>query len=136
MRFPRTRNRRGGAAVELAALLPFLAYLAVIGTDWARLFYYTITIESCARAGALYAADPTTQGESPYTSTTDAALKSAPGLKPTPTVTQAADTIDGRSGVKVTVSMPFKTITHFPGVPASQTISRSVRMRTFPVTPD
>jgi len=136
MRFPRTRNRRAGAAVELAALLPFLAYLAVIGTDWARLLYYTITVESCARAGALYAADPTTKGESPYADTTAAALGASPGLKPTPTVTEASDTVDGRSGVKVTVSMPFKTITHFPGVPASQTISRSVRMRTFPVTPD
>ena len=46
-------RRRAGAAAEFAVLLPFLIFLAVIGTDWARLFYYTISIESCARTGVL-----------------------------------------------------------------------------------
>src|SRR5687768_12201420 len=95
----RTRGRRAGAAVELAALLPFLAYIVVIGTDWARLFYYTIAIEGAARTGVLYAADTTRKGESRFTSTSDAAIKSAPGLSPTPTVTETWDTVDGRQTV-------------------------------------
>mgnify|MGYP003579256154 CR=1 FL=1 len=131
-----TRGRRAGAAVELAALLPFLAYLVVIGTDWARLFYYTIPIEGAARTGALYAADTTTQGESRFTSTSDAGIKSAPGLAPTPTLTQTWDTVDGRQTVKGTVTMNFRTLTNFPGVPSNNTITPTVEMRVFPVTPN
>jgi Flp pilus assembly protein TadG len=129
----RIRDRRhGAAAVEFAVLLPFIIYLAVIGTDWARLFYYTITIEGCARAGALYAADKSRQGETQFTSTTDAAIKSAPNLTPTPTVTETTKTVDGRQIVVVTVTMNFKTITNFPGVPSNNTITRIVEMRVFP----
>lgn len=131
-----TQKRRGGAAIEFAVLFPFLMYLAVIGTDWARLFYYSITVEGCARAGAIYAADTAGQPESPYTSVQDAALKSAPNLNPTPTVTSSAVTVSGRPGVQVTVSMPFTTMTNFPGVPKSQTITRTVEMRIIPVTPN
>ncbi|HSQ57446.1 MAG TPA: TadE/TadG family type IV pilus assembly protein [Gemmata sp.] len=137
MRTHRSRHaRRGLAAVELAVLLPFLAYIFVIGVDWARLLYYTITIENCARSGAQYASDPTTASESAFTSVTDAALSSAPGLSPTPTVLSAPETVDGRPSVRVTVSMPFKTITNFPGVPRSETLVRSVSMRIVPVAPD
>ena len=132
----RTPDRRAGAAVELAALLPFIIFLAVIGTDWARLFYYTIAIESCARSGALWAADTTGQSESPYTNVTDAALSAAPGLKPTPTVAQTTVTVDGRTTYKVTVSVVFTTLTNFPGVPKSETLVRSVSMRRIPITPD
>jgi Flp pilus assembly protein TadG len=132
----RTRGRVGAAVVELAACLPFIIYIAVIGTDWARLFYYTIAIKNCARSGALWAADPTTQGESPYTTVTQAAQGAAPTLKPTPTVTSTATTLDGRTGVSVTVSVQFTTLTKFPGVPHSQTLTRTVSMQTIPATPD
>jgi Flp pilus assembly protein TadG len=133
----RIRDRRhGAAAVEFAVLLPFIIYLAVIGTDWARLFYHTISIESCARTGALWAADPVTQSESRYTNVTDAARSGAPNLNPPPTVTQTAVTIDGRPGVKVTVTTPFTTITTFPGVPKNQTLTRFVEMRIIPVAPN
>ena len=131
----RTRTRRAAAAVELAALLPFIAYICIIATDWARLFYYTITIEQCARNGALYAADPATQPESGYASVTEASLASAPGLNPTPTVTAQDIEIDRRPAVEVTVTLNFKTITNFPGVPRSETLVRKVTMRKIPVTP-
>jgi Flp pilus assembly protein TadG len=134
MLFRRTRGRRAGAAVELAAVLPFLAYICVIGTDWARLFYYTISIESAARCGALYAADTSRQAETQFTSTSDAAIKSAPNLTPTPTVTETSKTVDGREIVVVTVSMQFKTLTNFPGVPHTNNITRTVEMRVFPVS--
>jgi Flp pilus assembly protein TadG len=133
----RSRDRRHGAAVlEFAVLLPVLVFLAVIGTDWARLFYYTISIESCARTGALWAADPSTQSESKYTNVTDAARSGAPNLNPAPTVTQTAVTIDGRPGVRVTVTGQFNTITTLPGVPSSQTLTRFVEMRIVPVAPN
>jgi Flp pilus assembly protein TadG len=120
--------------VELAALLPFLAYLVVIGADWARLMYYTISCEACARAGALYAADPEVAATSPYPSLQAAAQAEAPLLKIPPTITATPVPINGRQGVQVTATLTFNTITNFPGVPASQTITRTVEMRVFPVT--
>ncbi len=101
-----------------------------------RLFYYTIAIENCARAGALYAADPTTAPEAAYSNVTAAALGSAPNLNPTPTVTLVPTTINGRPGVRVTVTVQFTTITNFPGVPHSQTLVRSVEMRIIPASPN
>jgi Flp pilus assembly protein TadG len=132
----RKTERRAGAAVEFAALLPFLIFLAVIGTDWARLFYYTIAIESAARTGVLWAADTTSQSESPFTNVTDAALSACPNLSPTPTVTSVSETVDGRPGVRVTVNVQFTTITNLPGVPKTENLVRTVVMRNIPVTPD
>ena len=126
--------RPAAAAVEFAVLLPFLMFIGVIATDWARLLYYTISIEACARNGALYAADQESAAKSPYPNVTAAALAEAPKLNATPTVT-ATPTTDSTGGaaVVVKVEMPFKTITNFPGVPSSQTLTRSVQMRIAPL---
>jgi Flp pilus assembly protein TadG len=134
----RTRDRRpGSAVVEFAVCLPFLLYLTVIGVDWARLLHYTVCIEAAARAGAAYASDMTTQSESRFTSTEDAAKKAAPNLiGPTMVVTETNVTIDGRPAKRVTVTKQFSTYTNFPGVPQNQTLTRFVEMRVFPVTPE
>src|SRR5262249_38652771 len=62
--------RRGAAAVELAVLLPFLAFLFVIAVDWSRIFYYSMTVTNCARNGALWAGDPYTTTLRPYSNIT------------------------------------------------------------------
>lgn len=49
--------RRGAATTELAVLLPFLAFLFVIGSDWARIFYTSMTIQNAARNAAYYASE-------------------------------------------------------------------------------
>jgi hypothetical protein len=128
-------RRPAAAAAELAMLMPFLMFLCVIATDWARLFYYTVTVEACARNGALYACDPVAQAQSPYTSVQQAALAEAPTLNTTATVT-SANTTDaaGNPAVLVTVSVPFKTLTNFPGMPSAQTLTRRVQMRAAPTT--
>ena len=82
-------ERRGAAAVEFAATLPFLLYLCVIGIDWARLMYFTIAVENCARNGAVYECDPVMKPESPYADVTAAALGASPGLSPTGSLAQA-----------------------------------------------
>jgi len=52
-------------------------------------------------------------------------------------------TVEVRTGVKnpntdpaalVTVSVPFTTLTNFPGVPKSETLTRSVQMRIAPMS--
>lgn len=130
----RRQSRFGAATVELAVLLPFLLYMAVIAVDWARLLYYSISIENCARTGAIWSCDPITQGQSPYTNVTDAALSEAPGLTPVPSVASVKTTDSAGTWFTVTVSANYQTITNFPGVPQSQPISRIVTMRAAPTT--
>lgn len=142
----RTRQpRAGAAAVELAVVLPFLVFLAVIATDWARLLHHTITIEQATRTGAVYAADETTQRESRYydpvvaTAVKKIVQAEASGLEPSklkdPTVTKFTGP-DGKPRVTVTVQYNFRTLTNLPGVPTNQTLIRSATMRVFPVTPN
>lgn len=131
----RTRTERKGAAiVEFAVLLPFLLYLCVVAVDWARLLYFSQCVNDCARSGALWACDEETRRKSRYTTIQDASLAESPGLSPTPSVTQTNDPATGEpSWVTVTVAMQFDTISNFPGVPKSQTITRSVRAKVAPL---
>ena len=46
--------RRGLAAVELALLLPLLVFLCMATVDFARVIYALVTLQNCARNGALY----------------------------------------------------------------------------------
>ena len=121
--------RRGAAVVELAVLLPLLAFLFVISVDFARVYYYSVTLTNCARAGAMYASDPTTNAESPFVNFQAAALADATNIDPPPAVssTNGVDS-SGRAYVEVTVSYTFKTITGFPGVPNQVDLVRTVRM--------
>lgn len=47
---PRTSQtkRRGVAALELAVMLPLLAFLAVIAVDFGRIYYYAVSITNAA----------------------------------------------------------------------------------------
>lgn len=129
--------RRGGAAVELACLLPLLLFLFVIAVDFSSVFYFSLTLQNCARAGAIYASDPAVADESPFTSAEDAALADATNLSPSPTVTQDEGTdVNGRAYVEVTVSYPYGTVTAFPGVPSQMNLTRSVRMYRAAISPD
>jgi hypothetical protein len=122
----------------LAVLLPFLAFLFVVGVDWSRLFYFSVTIDNCARNGALWASDPYTMVQSPYSNITDAALADAPNLAPTPTVVdpplRGVDA-NGYSYVDCTVSYSFQTLTSLPGVPQQTRLVRTVRVYTAPKLP-
>jgi Flp pilus assembly protein TadG len=122
--------------VELAILVPFLSFLFVIAIDYARIFYFSLIVENCARSGAVYASDPIAAAQSPYTSIQQAALADAPDLTPQPTVTSTNGTDSaGNPYVEVTAVWQFGTITNFPGVPNTTTLSRTVRVRVAPTTP-
>ena len=130
-------SRRGAAVVELAILLPLLVFLFVIAVDFARVFYFSVTLTNCARAGAMYASDPTTSAESPFASTQAAALADATNLSPAPTVT-STNGVDGagRPYVEVTAAYTFSTITGFPGVPNQVNLTRKVRMNVSASSPN
>jgi Flp pilus assembly protein TadG len=114
--------------VELAVLLPLLAFLLVIAVDWSRIFYYSVAVENCARNGALWASDPFADAQG-YTSVSQAALADATDLVPQPTVTSSSGTdANGHAYVDCTVTYNFQTITNLPGVPKTTTVQRTVRM--------
>ena len=129
---PHPGSRRGAAAVEAAFLLPLLVFLSVIAVDFARVFYYDLTLFSCARNGALYGS-----GDALYSTHTAgikaAALADATNLDPQPTVTSTTG-IDpeGYPYVEVTVAGEFETVIDYPGVNHKTAIARTVRMRVAP----
>ena len=128
------RDRAGVAAVELAVLLPFIMFLCVISTDWARCLQTTLSAEACARNGALYASDLVTRNMSPYASLQDAAMAECPEYASTATVTQSSVTDSaGNAAIVVTVSIQFKTLTNFPGVPQINNLVRTCQMRVAPL---
>jgi Flp pilus assembly protein TadG len=146
-------SRRGTAATEMAILLPVFAFLLVATIDYARVFYYGVTLTNCARNGAQWASnpynyDPTLPVQSPYKNVTDAALADAPSLSPAPSVvakysktasptpytstTPIAATATSTAYVEVTVTWTFTTLIPYPGIPSTVTLSRAARMEIAP----
>jgi Flp pilus assembly protein TadG len=134
---PRTQGsgRLGAAAVEFALLLPILCFLFVIAVDFGRVFYFSITVTNCARNGAIYASqNPTTAVDQTGISTEakrDASNLDANLINVTSTTNNATNP----TYVDVTVTYPFYTITNFPGVAHTTTISRTIRTTVTPLTP-
>jgi Flp pilus assembly protein TadG len=125
----RGKSRRGTAAVELAVVLPFLAFVFIVAIDYCRIFYYSLTIQNAALNGAAYGCQDATHAADTSGIQT-AALADASNLSPAPHVSSAAGTdADGNPKVDVTVSYTFTTITRFPGIPTTSALSRTVSMR-------
>jgi Flp pilus assembly protein TadG len=128
-------GRRGTAAVELAFLLPLLAFLFVIGVDFGRCFYHYVIVTNCARNGAAYAGSHPDYAAN-AAGIQAAALADAANLSPPPTVTSTTSTdADGNPCARVTVSWTFRTITNFPGVPSEVVVTRTVQTRIAPTIP-
>lgn len=130
-------SRRAAAAVELALLLPLLTLFVVISVDFARLYYHHVTITNCARNGALWLCDPVAQATSKYASVDAAARADATNLDPSRLTVSSNAGVDADANpfVEVTVTYQFPLFTTYLGFSA-QTLSRTVRMRTAPVTPN
>jgi Flp pilus assembly protein TadG len=128
-------RREGAAAVELAVLLPLLVLLFLIATDYARVFYCSLTLENCARNGALCASNAFNY-PMPYSSVAQAAIADGANLNPSlttsdVTVSNGTDA-NGNPTVTVTVSYTFRAITKYPGLPSTINLARSVEMRVAP----
>jgi hypothetical protein len=140
------RSRSAIAATELAVLLPFLLFIWVIAIDFARIFYYTVSLQYAARDGAYWGSY---SGNYPfiydYSSVTDAALGESTNISPTPSVATTYDTMyngsytttssAGANYIQVKVTYTFNTITNYPGVPTNVVINKTVRMAMGPLTP-
>ena len=133
---PRPTIRPGVAATELALLLPFLCFLFVVAVDFSRIFYYDLTVANCARNGGLYALqDPTKALDT--AGITNAAQQDAGNLNLTQlTVSSKTDSPTTPTTVSVTVTYPFNTITNYPGIPSTWTLSRTLTMKVSPLVPN
>jgi Flp pilus assembly protein TadG len=133
----RTSRRRAVAAVELAIVLPFLAFMFVVAVDFCRVFYFTQIVTTGARNGALYLSDPNGPNQSPYATLDEAAKADADSSITSQflvTKTPGTDTVGPYTVVTVTYS--FASITKFPGIPTTFTISRSAMARPAPAIPN
>ena len=130
-------RRSATAVVELAVLLPFLIMLFLVAVDFARVFYFSLTLTNCARAGALYASDPVAAVESPFPDVQSAALADATNISPQPTIT-SSNGVDasGRAYVAVTANYSFNTVTKFPVIPSQVQLTRTVKMFVAANTPN
>jgi Flp pilus assembly protein TadG len=151
---PRGGSRRRGVAVaELAVLAPVLAFLFLMVIDFARIFYYSITIENCAEVSALFASqcwDNQNQqwiGNVQYWQGPSSSVSGAQGageldgtnLSPALAdsninVTTGKDA-DGNSVAIVKVTYTFDTIAPFWGIASSITLTRTAQMRIGPAAP-
>jgi Flp pilus assembly protein TadG len=121
--------RLGAAVVEMAILLPLLVLCFLLAADFARIYYFSLTLQNCARAGALYAYDPASASESPFSNVTEAAQSDAANLNPKPTITQTGGTdASGRAYVVVSAAYTFSPMASFPPIPKQVNLTRTVRM--------
>jgi len=128
-------SRRGVSTVEMAFLLPFLAFIFVVTIDFARVYYQAVVLEDSVRTGAIYGSmDPTHALDT--TGIQNAVLTNATDLKPSPSVSSTTGTdAAGDPYVQVTATWTFNTVTKFPGIPTSTVLTRVVRMRVAPSVP-
>jgi Flp pilus assembly protein TadG len=130
------RPRRGATSVELALWLPLLCLLFVVAVDFSRVFYFSVVVMNCARNGAVYgSADP---AHAQDTAGIQSAAQADAANLTLSKLTVSAATSGGTSptSVTVTASYPFTTITRYPLVPSSITLTRRVQMSVAPLVPN
>ena len=124
-------KRKAAASVELAVTLPFLLLLFAGSIDFARIYSEVQLVTDCARAGAVFAADPDLADLSGHETVEDLILASATKLSVKPEVTVVYGTDDrNRKYVQVTVRHSFNLmISILRSKPVSATHTSIARLR-------
>jgi Flp pilus assembly protein TadG len=154
MRFRHPSARRGAATVELAVVLPFLVLLGLFATDFARVLYYTITIENAVHNGTLFGGqvfDNQNQqwiGNTQYWQGPNGQLVSQekvateldgaslnPALADSNVNVSSGTDADGNPVNIVTITYTFSTIVPYPGIPSPIQIVRTAQVRVAPAKP-
>ena len=138
---------RGSAAVETAAVLPFLMLLAVGTIDLGRVAYATVYVTSAAANGAQYGSrsiDSANDSEGVrnaalldnqgYSANALAKLSSTYNFTSTnPAVTSSVSTDEfGNRYIRVTTSYTFPTLLRYPGLPQNVAMTSAVSMPILP----
>src|SRR5262249_61761112 len=89
------------------------------------------------RTGAIHATHPAPAAMHPYTELATAAKADASSdIQSQLTVTSQTGTDSSGNYAQVTVIYPFTTITNYPGIPSSVTITRTCTVRVAPAAPN
>jgi Flp pilus assembly protein TadG len=122
-------RRRGVAAVELAIVLPILAFLLMIAIDYCRVFYHVQVVDDGARSAALYASGTSLPGPGQSTNAAAVAAAVAAGANLDPPIkAEDVSVTSSSTSVAVTVRYQFRTVAAFPGIPATVNLTRTVSM--------
>jgi Flp pilus assembly protein TadG len=135
-------KRRGGAAAELALILPVLVTVVLAATDFGRFACNYIAVTNASRAGASYGImnNYTASTYGAWTAGITQAARdeisqqvgSSNATKLTVTTTTSTDG-NGLKRVQVTASYPFTTLIPWKwtglGLPQSVTLANKVEMR-------
>ena len=127
------KRRRGTAAVELAILLPFLIFLSMATVDFARVAYVQITLQNCARNGALYEFNSMVGLPIPggWTSLSEAVQADAGALTVSATATSPGSSSNNTVTVTATASYSLIALSSLPGsgsVPGTVSLTQSATM--------
>lgn len=142
-----SRSVGGGAAVELAVILPVLLLIGIGVSDIGRVFFTGITVANAARAGAQWGAQSTAMSADTVAinlaATNDAldagaiTVSSRSFCQCDNNTGEVADCTAGDCGaygtyrlyVEVTASKVVNLIFQYPGFPGSVTLSRTATFR-------
>jgi hypothetical protein len=115
-----------------------LTFLLMIAIDFARVYFYTLTLDNCARNGALYSSDPAAVSKYANVSgaaTADGTSLSNPALTSSNVTATPGTDGNGNPYVDVSVAYKFPMITGYLGFKEID-VSPKVRMRVAQITPD
>jgi Flp pilus assembly protein TadG len=138
------RLMRGQSAVELALAIPVLVLLLVIGSDYARIFYASLEVNSAARAGVQYGSQTVITAADSIGMIAAAKTDAANLLNLTATASQCTCATSTAVAscptsyctnapmgtfVEVDTQSVFNTILNYPGIPRSTTLSGKAIMQ-------
>ncbi|HUQ72221.1 MAG TPA: TadE family protein [Planctomycetaceae bacterium] len=118
--------------MELALVLPLLAFVFVVGADFSRVFYYSQLLTEAAHKGAQFASNADLAARLPYETAEEAALADLQALKPIPTVKIVQFDEDTVPTAQVTLTYEFRPLCQQFGLVDSVNLSRSAQMRLHP----
>ena len=137
-RAARLRRRRGASAAELALILPLFLTIVLGCVEFGRFLYYYVGVVNAARAGAAYGImnNYSSATKSKWTTNADATgqaeMTGMTGLDSTQLTVSVSSVLNASTGnntVTSTATYKFKTITKWPFIPNTVTMTQSVQMR-------
>jgi Flp pilus assembly protein TadG len=116
----------------LALVLPFLAFVFVVGVDYSRVYYHAQLLTDAANKGAQFASNADLAERTSYATVEEVVLADLQGLSPTPTVTTEYLSQGLVPTARVTVNYDFHPICQNFGLANTFPIRRTSELRLHP----
>lgn len=133
---PNTTRPSGSGRYGIGHFIAAAVLLLRRGRLFCARFLFSLIVANCARNGAIYGCqNPTTAVDTSgiqASAQRDASNLNSQNLN----VSSSTDSNSNPSTVSVTVTYPFSTITNYPVVGGTRTITRTVTMSVSPWTPN